>query len=863
MKNRKPPLIARKLLKWLIAESIYDEVIGDLNELFDLRKQQQGLAVARWYFLKDTFLSIRNFRLRRKSKSQNTTAMYKNYFKIAYRNMLRHKFYSTANILSLSFGIASALLIVLFIKSEVSFDKFHENATQLYRLNKVNNGNSGAIKNSESSGSFGPTMLEEFPEVEAVVRYENWGSMVFTHGDKNLRVEEISFAEENFLEVFDFKLIRGNAAEVLKGTTSIVLTESTAAALFGTVNPINQFVKGMNGVDFMVTGILEDVPQNSHLQFDALISWNATVPGTGPLSVNWMNNWNTQGISTYLMLKPGADVAAVHTKLPAFEEKHIPERAERYDFYLQPFADIYLHSADIQFSEAMTGTRFIYVMASIALAILLIAIFNYVNISTSKATLRAKEVGVRKVVGARRSQLIWQQLSESFLVVMLATIIGAVLTYGAMPFFNEFTGRSLSFDLIDGQLLFIIALLIPVVVLASGIYPAMMVAGYRAVTVLKSTASVRAGGNSARQVLITLQFVITMVMIVGTFMISRQTQFMHTADLGYNKNNVLMTELSDGLYADREAFVNALKANQYTSNLSMSQQTPKMSNIGYSVYPDGVKEREMSARLFRVDQQFIELYEMEMLAGRNFNEEISSDNRSAIINQTMLEQSGWEDPIGKTIGIGDEDLYQVIGVVDDFNFYSLHKEVEPIVMQTTERPYSVSIKVSEATRQQAIKALEDIWLEHETREPLSYTFLEDDLAAFYDNESNILQAIMIFAIISVVISCFGLYGLTAFTVERKLREVGIRKVLGAGEMSVIFLINKRFLMVLLIALCLGVPAGYYLMDLWLQGFAFRVSMGAEPFIMATAVLLSITLLTVSLLTVRAARMNPANVLRAE
>ncbi|MCE7991832.1 MAG: FtsX-like permease family protein [Roseivirga sp.] len=863
MKAHRPPRLALMMLKWIMPEAIYDDVSGDLVELFHWRIKRKGLFNARLYFVKDTFFSMRNISLRRKITHKNSTAMFKNYFKVAYRNIVRHKFYSFANTFSLAFGIASTLLIALFVKSELSFDNFHTNSEQLYRLNKYVNSESGVTKSDESSGLFGPTMVTEFPEVLAASRYEGATNVALTHNEKSIRIPRVSYVDDNFFEVFDFKLLKGNPSDVLTRPSTLVLTENTAYALFGDENPINKVVRAMGAFDYIVTGIVANPPKNSHLQFNALASWSTTVPGVGPLNRQWMNNWGTQGISTYLLLDPSSDVKALEAKFPAFEVKHMPDRAERYDMYLQPFNEVYLKSADIRFSKAMTGTRFIYILASVALAILLIAIFNYVNISTAKATVRSKEVGVRKVIGARKKQLILQHLVESLVMVLLATLIGGVLVALALPTFNEFTSRTLALTDIDTLMSLTILGLILLITLISGIYPALMIAGFKTISVLRGRGN-NQQGNLARQLLITFQFVITIVMIAAAAMISRQTNFIQSVDLGYDEENVLMTEFSDAIYEDSQPFVDALKANQYTSEFALSQQTPVMSNIGYSVYLGGLEESEVSVRLFRVDDKFIDFYDMNLLTGRNLDRKIVTDRTAVIINETMLKLTGWDEPIGKTLHIGnDGPLFTVIGVVEDFNFRSLRSEVQPIVMQGTNRPYSLSIKVTEATRANAVAALQDIWAQYEPSEPLSYSFLEDNLTALYDNENNILKAIMIFAVISILISCFGLYGLTAFTVERKFKEIGIRKALGAGESSILYMINKRFMVITMLAFVLAMPLAWYLITQWLQGFAYRAPLGADIFLIALSVTLLITVATISLQTLKAARTNPVKALRME
>ncbi len=864
MEEPKPPKIASGLLKWFISEAIFDEVHGDLLELYRARLDSKGLLIASLYFYKDVVLSLRNVPLRRNYRTQNSTAMFKNYFKIAYRNILKHKFYTLANTISLSIGLASVMLITLFVQQELSYDNFHENGPRIYRLNKLVDRDGKITKNAESSGLFGPSLAEEFPEVSEVVRVSQRSRTTLNYKETNFKVNGALYVDDNFFEVFDFELKRGNPEEVLKLPMSVVLTERVATALFKNEDPIGKSIVGIRGLNYTVTGIAANCPKNSHIQFEMLTSWISTVPDRGPLSIGWMNNWYTQGLATYLMLEPSASPASVDSKLPAFEEKNIPERAEMYDFYLQPFEQVYLGSADVQFSPAMSGTKFLYILSSIALAILLIAVFNYVNISTSKAASRAKEIGIRKVVGALKRQIVIQHLLESFILVFLASLIGAFLVKTALPFFNEFTGRNILLTDISSSLVILTLIIILLIAVASGIYPAMIMSGFKPVQVLKGSISGKSFGNGPRQVLITFQFVITIVMIVCTIFISRQTAFMNNKNLGYEKENVLMTQFSDAIYYNHEPFINELVKDNSITDYALSQQTPKWSNASNSYYPDGIREKEVEARTFSIDDRFLKFYQMEIVQGRGFDRNISSDLTTAVINETMMEKLGWDQPIGRQLGQGGDDpALTIIGVVKDFNFRSLHREVEPIVMEMTSRPYSLALKTRPDNVKEVIGALERTWEKFENREPLVYSFLEEDLKARYDSENNVFKAISIFAVISILISCFGLYGLTSYTVQQKIKEVGIRKVLGAKESAVIYLINRRFGITLLIALLIAIPVSYTMMNAWLQGFAYRIDLGMSPFALAILITALITSLTISFQTIKAARANPVKALRTE
>lgn len=864
MKKIQPPKFARFLLKKIIAESISNEVLGDLQELYVRNVSRKGLFTARFSYYKDTFLSIRNFRLRRKYQQQNPFTMYKNYLKIAYRNILKHKFYTFANTISLSIGLASVMLITLFVQQELSYDTFHDKGDRIYRLNKIVNRDGQTTRNAESAGLFGLAMANEFPEIAEVIRISQRNSTTLSYNQTNIKVNDLKYVDANFFEVFDFELLRGDKSEVLVAPSTVVLTERLATALYGNEDPVGKTFEGMRGLNYTVTGIAADVPKNSHIQFEMLVSWETTVPERGPLGIGWMNSMTTQALATYFLLEPGSDPSSVNQKLPAFEVSKTPDRADSYDFYLQSFENIYLGSADIQFSPAMTGTKFIYILSSVAFAILLIAIFNYVNISTSKAANRAKEIGVRKVVGAAKNQIVIQHLLESFIMVLIASTIGLFLLNAAMPFFNTFTGRMLSISDVSSRLMLLLSGIIILISLVSGIYPALIMSGFKPVQVLKGSVSGKSFGNGPRQVLITFQFIITIVMVASTVLISNQTSFMKNKDLGYNQENVLMTEFSDAIYENPQPFITELLTHNSITDYALSRQTPKHSNSSFSYFPDGLKEKEIEARNYDVDERFIEFYKMQIALGRNFDKSIGSDQNAIIINKTMFDLLEWEDPIGHQLSNEENgSLFTIIGVIDDFNFRSLHSEVEPVVMHVSERPYSLALKVSQSNLAEVIADLESTWEQFESREPLNYSLLEDDLAMRYESENNVFKAILIFAIVSILISCFGLYGLTSFTVQQKFKEIGIRKVLGAKENTVIYLINKKFGVTLLIALILAIPLTYFMMDQWLQGFAYRVNLGAMPFVMAVGLTVAITVITISVQTIKAARANPVDALRIE
>ncbi len=797
--------------------------------------------------------------------------MIQSYLTTAARNFRRNKLHTSINIIGLAVGIMASVLALLFALDEQSFDNFHSKRDRIVRLNKINNMPDGStMLTYETSGMMGPTMVEEFPEVEKAVRFLPWfDEVVVSFEGRNFVVPsaQLAFADSTYFEVFDFNLLRGDARTVLDKPQSLVLTQSLAKSIFGDLDPVGRSVTGFDGKTFDVTGIVADPPRNSHMQFQGLMSWSTTNPQQGATPQEWMNNWIAQGITTYLLLDQPTSSTSLSSKLDKFMADHLPTRVDKYKLYIQPFTDVYLHSADMMGAElGRSGNQqYVNLFGMIAGFILLIACINYINIATSKATRRAREVGMRKSMGAARRQLVAQFMGESILLTLFSTFVAIGLLYMAIPIFNNLAGKTLTFSLLFDPR--IIAGLVAITVLVggiSGLYPAFVVSSFQPAAVLRGTSFNRSSGSIPRQVLIVFQFAISITMIAGTLLIRDQVQYVLNKDLGFDKEHVMLVNLTDDVVAHKDVLVNGLNTQPGVVSVSTARSNIGEGTASTYVIPEGFNPDEIEVRMFPVDGNFAATYGLSMASGHFFEKGSASDSGSFIINEALMRRLKWDNPLAKTIKFNPESpAAPVIGVIKDFNFRSLHREVEPLLMWISGRNQSrMSIRFA-GNPAPIISYLEEQWKTYEPRYPFRYTFVDQALASNYVAEQKLFTTVMTFAGISIMIACLGLYGLVSYTVEQRTKEFGIRKVLGASVANLNLMVNRRFILLVLIAAAIAIPVVIPFVDGWLDRFAFKVKRGPGVFILATMFTLVITFVAVSIQAIRVARSNPATSLRAE
>ncbi|CAN5916586.1 ABC transporter permease [soil metagenome] len=800
--------------------------------------------------------------------------MLKSYLKIALRNLFRHKVYSVINVFGLAVGLACFLVISVFILYELSYDRHHANADRIYRVTRdwVNSEGKVSLHLGHVAPPFGPLLQNEFPDVEEVVRLIST-SFIMQHEEKVFNEEEIYIAEKNVFRVFTLPLQAGNPATALAEPNTIVLTAEMGRKFFGNEDPIGKVLRVGNAFDLQVTGVMEPLPPNSHFHPRALVSFstlhNDDIYGLEQLRANFGNN----SFGTYLLLPPNYPTEQITAQFPAFIDKVMgPNNSQNTRLYLQKLTDIHLHShLDSEF-EANGDIKTVYIFSAVALFILLIACINFMNLSTARSANRAKEVGVRKVIGANRPALIRQFLAESVLLTLLALAFALLLVEAVLPSFSRFTGRDLSFDLAYTWpgLPLILLFAVGVGVLA-GSYPAFFLSSFEPVKVLKGKLASASGGRLFRQVLVTVQFAVSIMLLISTAVVFQQLRYIQGKSLGFNKDQVLILPLYPEGQAQFETLKQELKRPGVVREVGASSRVPSGrlldSNQARVLKGDSLAPTTAAIKDLRVDHDFIPAYEMELVAGRNFSRAFGTDDSTAfILNEAALRAIGWNSPqeaVGQLFGYGQRQG-QVIGVVRDFHFESLHQEVSPLVLYLNNPNYnSLSVSVRAGEIPAALAHLEQTWNTFLPNWPFEYEFLDERFGALYAEEQKLGQLFTVFSGLAILIACLGLFGLASFTVTQRTKEIGIRKVLGASLGSLFYLLSREFVLLVLLSTLLAWPVAWYFMRDWLQDFAYRVDMPYTMFGVATFLALLIALLTVGYQAVKASLANPVKSLRSE
>ena len=621
-----------------------------------------------------------------------------NYLKIAYRNILHGKLYSIINITGLIIGLTSFILIMLYVQNQYSYDSFNKRANRIYRLDKINTPTlGGEERHAISSGMMGPTLVKDFPEVEQSVRVLPWFSdILFKRDNREHKISNVVFADSNFLNVFDYKLLEGNSRNVLVAPNSVVLSKDMAQLFFGNEKPVGKIIYDSDNSAFKVTGVIEDVPGNSHLKYNILISWSTTIIGTDGWRMAWANNWITQVDYTYLLLKPNTNYKELEQKLPSLIKEHLPTKADQYKLYLQPLSDIYLGSSELLFTR---GTRkgnasYVKILLFAAILILLIASFNFMNLTSARALKKAKEVGIRKSFGAKRSQIIRQYLLESILLTSLATILSVLFVELAIPVFNDFTGIQLNINY--RELLTFLILLTLIVGIVSGFYPSVLLSGFNSTKALKGVEVTKRGKNISRKIFVGVQFVISAFLISSTIVIFSQMRFVQNKNLGFNPDQVIVLETGSTTISKKlNAFKNQLFKNPSIRSVSVSNSVPGQDMMSFQIFPEGKPDNVeyMSSTIRIADTDFALGEGLQLLEGRYFSDKYPTDKTNGIvINKTLANELRWKDPVGKKLDIkGEVKGGLIIGVVKDFHMESLHQKILVLwhFIITTESLYDI------------------------------------------------------------------------------------------------------------------------------------------------------------------------------
>ena len=798
--------------------------------------------------------------------------MFRNYFKTAWRNLWKNKVYSAINVIGLSIGMAACIAILIFVFYERSFDNFH--TKNIYRLNEVQKfeGMVAAQKVALSMYPMGPTLRAEFPEIKNFTRINGSGNTPLNYGDKKVYIKRIAIVDSTFLQMFDFKLLQGDRKAALERPNTIVLTKEYAESFFGKENPIGKtlsWYRRNDTTDLLVTGILANLPENSHLQFNALVPFSTIA------QPQWMDNWGGNWLNTYLELAPNTDIAALEKKFPDYLKRHMSDdNWKNYELFLLPLDQVHGGANDIgldswnyqQFDNNYTRIFFI-----IALVVLLIACVNFMNLSTARSAERAREVGVRKSIGAFRWQLSMQFIGESIMLAFIALFFAVILVKLFLPAIENLSGRELDFPIFTSWQL-ILSLMAGTILLGvlSGLYPSAYLSSFQPVKVLKGSAQTGRSKSTLRNVLVVTQFASAIFLIIATTFALRQLNFMKNRATGFDREQVVNVPLNQGA-RNYQLLKKELLQNTLVSGVTASQDIlgSHLDQSGIEFKGDGPKRELTSTRLI-VDPDYVRLYKIQLAAGRDFSSDSSANGREYIINESLAKEllkdntkADYSSLLGKQFGF--DSTGRIIGIAKDFNFNSLHHKIETMFMfnQTRWGLSSMSVKINGSRAREALNHIESVWKKVKPGIPYEYQFLDDHFKEVYRADSQIGTIVGTLAILAIIISCLGLFGLASYSAEKRVKEVGIRKVLGASLQHIVFKLSKDFLKYVLIAALIALPISWFAIDKWLQDYAYRVNISWWIFLVAVVLALLIALITISFQAIKAAIANPVKSLRTE
>lgn len=789
--------------------------------------------------------------------------MIRNYLKVTLRNLLRNPVYNLINILSLTIGIVCTVLIILYITHEISYDRFHENGKWIYRVAMEMTDAEGSRKTGNTTAAVGPSFLEEIPEVEQMVRLR-YPVDGYYHFDGNQYYDPaIVYADSSLLQLFSFRLISGNPETILREPYSLVLTEETASKIFGDKNPVGQQVV-LNEENYMVTGIIQAPPEKSHIRFTSLISFS-TLYKDSRFYMDWNGGWQ---YFTYIKLHEGADIEQVKERMKDFMYRHINYIYEPAGASLQPlFQPLFKIHMNPEIGDGFGpggSPSSLLIYSAIALFILFLASINFMNLSTARATTRAKEVGIRKVVGAHRSKIIWQFLSESIVLSLVGMIFALILVEIILPKFNIIISRDLSlYTASNWKILLFLPLLVIIIGFLSGSYPSFYTSAFQPTRIIKGDTGPSKGNPRVRNTLVILQFFISTVLIISTLVIYFQIGYMKNKDVGYDKESVIIIPMVDEATRNRYQVIKTeLLALPDVLRVSASSDYPGHGITSNGYLPEGFEEYQMISVL-DVDYDFLETYGLEVVAGRGFSEAFPADKNNYLINEKLAERLGWEDPLGKTIFRGTD--HTVIGVVKDFIFASLHEEIKPLIFSMS--PYMgyryLSLSIAKSNLQKSIQDIQGIWEKQVSGSDFTYFFLDDEFDRVYRSELQFRETLIYFTILAILIACMGLFGLASFATAQRTKEIGIRKVMGASSGWIMGSFAIQFTKWVILANLVAWPVAYIIMKKWLQNFNYRIDFPIWVLVITAVGISMVAILTISFHALKVANTQPAKTLKYE
>ena len=851
--------LTRKLLERLLPAEVRKSGIQDFENTFHRISKEKGRFSANiWFWLQVVQMLPSSL----KDKILWSLTMFKNYLKIAFRNLKKYKGYSFINISGLVIGITCFILIQLWIKNELSYDKYHEKSGQIYRIATDSKFNNSVIASASTPTVVSKTLLRDYPVLLEATCVENFSTVLVKQGEMSFPETRVFAADNYFFSVFSFVLLEGNRENALKEPYSVVITNSIAEKYFGNVAPVNKTLNIWN-TDYKVTGVIEDMKPNSHFHADFILSGS---------SFDFFNsdNWWTNYVKTYVVLEkeyPYKEFNAILDEL-VWNYRN-PGRVNTPDkywkWYLQPLTDIHLHSNLSGEFEPNGNITYVYMFSAISFLILLLACFNFINLTTARTTFRAKEISVRKAVGSHRDQLMQQFLSETAFICAISTIIAIAAVKAVLPYLNNYLGKQLSLSLNNPLILLYAFGFILMVSIFSGSYPAVFLSSLKPAVLLKGKSYSGRKNIILRNALVLFQFSISIILIIGVIVVKRQLDFLSDKQLGFDKEQVVVVENADYLGSRLEVLKEQLSKNPSIINLTATTTLPgRYFERRGANYDDG---KELLLYFGRVDENYLNTLNIELKEGRYFSEKFPTDTNAIVLNESAVKHLGWEDPLNETIIVRGITEYRVIGVVKDHHFESKHQKIWPMAVlnihQNLVPAQYVAVKIKTDNIAETLKMIEQSWKNIASDIPFQYCFLDEDYNRLYKSEEQTSEIFSFFSVLALLIGFLGLFGLASFVVEKRTKEVGIRKALGANEFNILYILMNQFIILPIIAVIFAWPLGWILMNHWLQDFEYRISIGIDIFLLSGLVAILTAVVSVIIQSLKAAYKNPVDSLRYE
>lgn len=880
-----PPKWANRFLHWFLKKSLLEEVEGDLEEKFYAQLEKSSPARAKYNYWYQVFQYFRPFALKKDwSIHLMSYAMLQNYLRVAWRNLLRYKMYSFIKIGGFALGVAACLLIALFIKDEVSYDQHYSNVDRIYRILNEDSHPEANEQWTAFQAPIAQVLKSDFPEIEQagrIIPYDwyNAGSNQFRRDDQttNNYEEGFAYADQAILEILEIPMIYGDPQGALGQPNTIVLSRRKAEKYFPNEDPTGRTVILNEEEDqaYTIGGVMENFPKNSHLQHDFFLTLEGVEFWPGEQA-----SWCCSNYNSYILVRPDTQVKQLEEKLLSLRDNYmvpyyrdqgdqgVDRIAQYHRFHLQPIEDIHLKSNGIYDIYAHSDIRFVWLFGIIAIFILLLAAINFINLSTAKSANRAKEVGLRKVVGSYRSDLIRQFLTESVLFSLISFSLGVLLAFGILPFFNTMAGKTLSIPWTEWWLLPSLLASMLLIGFVAGLYPSFYLSGFKPIDVLKGSLSRGSKASGLQSSLVVFQFTISVILIIGAFTVSRQMDFILNKKLGYDKEQVVIfhgtNTLGEKLPAFKDELLNLAEVKGATISNYLPISGAKRDQNQF--WKEGKQKEDIAvgAQIWFVDEDYTQTLGMNLLEGRSFSSEMASDSSAIIINQKMAAQMGLSEPIGKRITNNYMPTFTIIGVVEDFHFESMKGKIEPLSLALGGNQAStLSVKVDTENMTPLLKSMTALWDNFMPNQTVRYSFMDERYAKMYEEVQRTGKIFTGFSLIAIIIACLGLFALSAFMVEQRKKEVSIRKVLGASVASLFNLLTVNFLKLILIAFVIAMPIGWYMMKQWLKDYTYHIPITWDVFVIAGAMIFLIAILTISFESVKAALTNPIKSLRSE